>query len=578
MEPPHKRYKQSPRNVEEEDDFVPLGGDDENEEERAHQFGYDEANGAEDVDISAAPRWPRAIEQQRNARNDPRNAKDRPKSKHALPGRGTWILVKTKLHRRFVHNTATKESLWHMPQDVMPAVLEFERQEGLQKEKDANAKWAEEQLREMRGTGSNAVQVNDNARKRRRRSESLQREDEEAMMAELAAEAEKKEEEDVKQVVKNVEPLKAVLQQATGGGGGYDSDSSYEEVEVTDSEGEEDDGEQSRRIAQEDGEAAPQVSQDGPVEFGEDDIAYQLAAMNSDYDEDGDGAGSAAEEDDEYPEEQEALDNEEAANLFRDMLNDHNISPFTPWDKLISDESDSGIIMDDRYTILPNMRTRKEVWEAWVRDTASQLKQKRADVEKLDPKILYLAFLSENATPKLYWPEFKRKYRRENIMNDRNLGDKEREKLYREHIRRLKLPESTRKADLITLLKSVPLRDLNKNSHADESSLPQQIRSNLHFISLPASARDPIIAKHISTLPPAPADAGLDADEQQAEDVARRRREEALAERERQVGEQRRKTEKEERWAKKDLRDEERELRSAMEFSNRGLRAQLREK
>lgn len=69
-------------------------------------------------------------------------------------------------------------------------------------------------------------------------------------------------------------------------------------------------------------------------------------------------------------------------------------------------------------------------------------------MEKLDPKIPYLAFLSERVTPKLYWPEFKRKFKKESEMNDRELVDKDREKLYCDHINQLKFPESTRKAEL----------------------------------------------------------------------------------------------------------------------------------
>lgn len=585
MESPSKRLKRSPPAFEGDEDFVPLGGDD--EEGKATQFGYGTANGSE-VDISSAPRRPRAMYQQggyhthtRNAWNDPRNAKDRPKSKHTLPGHEPWILVKTKFGRRFVHNTETKESVWHIPQDILPGVREFEQWERQQKEKDANAKWAEDQLKEMRGK-SKAGKVNKaadgDARNRRRRSESLQREDEEAMMAELAAEAERGEEKDVKEVVKSVEPLKPVTKQSggDGGGGGHDSESSYEEIEVTDSEFE-DDEEQVQRQSGTNGDAAPEQQREaGPVEFGEDDIAYQLAAMGENYDLDPDEA--EVEEWDEEDRNDQALPENDAANLFRDMLDDHSISPFTPWDKLIADESESGIIMDDRYTVLPNMRARKEVWEAWVKDTAARLKEDRARMEKMDPKIPYLAFLADKASTKLYWPEFKRKYRKESSMNDRKVSDKDREKLYRDHVARLKLPESTRKADLVTLLKSVPLAVLNRSTSMD--ALPQQVLGHSHFISLPREVRDSVIGKHISGLPPAPEE-GMQAEDQGLEEDAkregRRKREKALAERERKVEEERRKAEKEERWAKRDLREEERELRKAMEVGDRDLKAQLRD-
>ncbi len=55
-----------------------------------------------------------------------------------------------------------------------------------------------------------------------------------------------------------------------------------------------------------------------------------------------------------------------------------------------------------------------------------------ADV--LQPRIPYLAFLQTHATPKLYWPEFRRKHKREPEMRDTKLPDREREKWYREYI------------------------------------------------------------------------------------------------------------------------------------------------
>lgn len=553
-------------------DFVPLK--DENQEAA---YGYGEAS----IQHFQALREPRGFHHGhgRGGGGRPRHVDDRPKSKHVLPGYEPWILVKTKLRRRFVHNTETKESFWFIPKDVMPGVIDFDRWEVEQKEKAANAKWAEEQLKEMRQQ-SKAGEVNQAAdaegRSRRRRSESLQREDEAAMMAELAAQAEHDEEEDVKQVVQAVEHTEA----------GYNSDSSYEEVEVTDSEGEEHDPAQpsgSGGQGQEDGEAGQQELQDGgeegPVEFGEDDIAWQLQAMGEDYNLDPGEYGEGAEG--EWDEGAEGLPftEEDAANLFRDLLDDYRITPFTPWDKVIADESETSILNDDRYTVLPNMRARKEVFDAWAKDKAAQLKQERAAMEKQDPKIPYLAFLHEKATPKLYWPEFKRKFKREAEMNDRKLSDKDREKLYRDHINRLKLPESTRKADLLNLLKGVPLKYLNRDTRLE--SLPQQLLSHLHYISLPGSARDMIIESHMKNLQPASED-GDRTDEQRIEDEKRReerrRREKAMAERERQVDEARRRAEKDEARAKRDLQGEERELQRAMDVSNRGLKAQLLER
>ncbi|KAK3051818.1 hypothetical protein LTR09_007118 [Extremus antarcticus] len=586
MESPNKRLKPSPpEQAADSADFVSFDLDDDDNED---QYGYTNSTPPPELSTSQgisnapseAPRGPRGSNQRRDPRSDPRHARDMPKSAHPLPGHEPWILVRTKFGRYFMHNKETKESLWRTPPELKDAVRELQQGQALETEKAQNARWAEEQLKVMRGpaTGANGTKVaegrgqREEGRSRRRRSESLQKEDEEALMAEMAAEAERVEEKDAREAVKGVEGLQPKILQATEAG--YGSDISYEEVEVTDSEGEDGEDKAARRAAAAVGQdvgAGKEEEEDGPVEFGEDDIAWQLAAMEQDQDQDMDQPDDEDEDPMDYSDEDDVSD-QEAALHFRTMLDDHNISPFTPWDNLLNNED---ILYDDRHTLLPNTRTRKAVWEEWVKDTAARLKEERAKAEQQDPKIPYLAFLAEKATPKLYWPEFKRKYKKESIMNQRKLSDKDREKLYRDHISRLKLPESTRKADLANLLSSIPLRALNRSTTFD--TLPSQLLGHLHFISLPTPVRDPIILKHISTLPPVPA--GEDDDE--VRDVEgekkREKQERALAERERKVEEERRKAEKEGRWAKREAKEAEREIRDAtLTVGNRGLREQLR--
>ncbi|KAI6990866.1 hypothetical protein KC329_g4464 [Hortaea werneckii] len=576
MGSPNKRLKPS----NEGDDFMSLDVGDEADD----KYGYgNEEDEAEDQNPTAnAPRGPKA-QYQRDARFDRRNAQDRPRSKHALPGHEPWVLVKTKFGRRFVHNTQTRESLWRIPDDVWPAVRDFDAWEKQQKEREENAKWAEQELQAMRQQ-SKAEEKNERAdaeegRSRRRRSESLQREDEEAMMAELAAQAEHAEEQDAKNAAKTVEPQV--------GETGYDSEGSFEYVEVTDDEEGDDDGSEAGQgdraePAQMDDEThEPGKPEDpGPVEFGEDDIAYQLAAMGADYGLDEGEYGSPPPEGWSEGAEGLPLSSEDAANLFKDLLDDHHISPYTPWEKLLQDEdSPTSILHDDRYTVLPNMKIRRHVFDDWARAKAAQIQTARAQMEKQDPRIPYLALLADKASPKLYWPEFKRKFKKEPALLDRKLADKDKEKLYRDHVARLKLPESTRKADLIAPLKSLPPRVLNNSTRLD--SLPQPFLAHLHSISLPPRTRDEVVGQYLSSLPPPP-DAAESADEKDGEERERLerekgRREAALQERKRAVEEERRKVEKEERFARKGLLEEERELRQADvgKGSRRGLRAML---
>ena len=207
------------------------------------------------------------------------------------------------------------------------------------------------------------------------------------------------------------------------GEGPLDSDEEYEEVEVTDNEGDDE------PISDFPGN----TERDQPVDFDEDDIAFQLQAMGQEYGLDpgeyGDVAPAGLEEGaDGLP-----LTTDDAKALFTDMLVDHRISPYTTWDTLIES---GAIIEDDRYLVLPNMRSRKDIWSEWSRGKMQEMKEQRAREEKKDPKIPYFAFLQAYATPKLYWPEFRRKYQKEPEMRSNKLTDKDRERWYREYINR----------------------------------------------------------------------------------------------------------------------------------------------
>ena len=198
----------------------------------------------------------------------------------------------------------------------------------------------------------------------------------------------------------------------------FDSDD-FEEVEVTDDEDEESGTKRLKTNGNQ-----PQ----GPVEFNEDDIAYQLAAMGQGDDI---NIGEEGDRDDNF--EEPALNEEDSRALFKDLLDDFHINPYTPWEKIIEE---GAIIDDSRYTCLPTMKARREVFDEWSQNRMQQLKKQRENQEKKDPRIAYFAFLAKNATPKLYWPEFKRKYKKEAEMRDTKLSDKDREKAYRDHINR----------------------------------------------------------------------------------------------------------------------------------------------
>ncbi|KAG9231190.1 hypothetical protein BJ875DRAFT_487234 [Amylocarpus encephaloides] len=439
---------------------------------------------------------------------------DKPKSSRPIPGHEPWALVQTKYGRRFVFNTAKNQSYWRIPDKLKDGILALdqsrikEKAEALEKEKQVNSE---------RAPGA----------------------------AERPA----------------LEPKEA----AQSHGEGEDESAEYEELEVTDDEGEEG-GEENPSKRQK----TKEPSQDEPVEFDEDDIAFQLAAMGQEYGlEPGEYDDGNLEEWDEGAVEE--ISYEDSAYLFKDLLKDFGINPYSPWEKLIEE----GKVFDDiRYTALNTMKARKEVWEEWSREKIKLLRELRAKEEKKDPRIPYLSFLQKNANPKLYWPEFKRKYKKEAEMRDTSMADKDREKFYRDHINRLKLPQSTLKSDLLSLLKAQPASTFNSTTLS--SHLPPTILADIRYISMDAGSRDALIDTFITTLPPPPESVPEEETEEAIKEIKdRERRQKALEERGRLVAEEKRRQQRNLEFGKGRLRVEEAEIARAMNVTKKGLKNHL---
>lgn len=102
--------------------------------------------------------------------------------------------------------------------------------------------------------------------------------------------------------------------------------------------------------------------------------------------------------------------------------------------------------------------------------------------------------------------------------------------------------ESTLKSDLAALLKFLPVHVLNRSTSLD--ALPPAMLTDIRYLSLKASVRDPIIEAHISRLPLAPTDLDVSSEEYEAQSKQkqeRERREKALADRQTRVEVEKRK-------------------------------------
>lgn len=455
--------------------------------------------------------------------NSPRTRhRDTPKKKHPIPGCEPWYLVETKLGRRFVFNPDKGESYWKFPSEVMKGVVEFDTSEFEKRKKREHG-----QSIDVEYYGQAATQ---------------------------------KEPAAVKAAIPTAPPAPGPAAPKASPRLVDSDGEEYEEVEVTDDE---DEDHPSKRQKNEESDA------EKPVEFNEDDIAYQLATMGEDYGLDRGEYGNLEDEELEEGAVGLTLTRDDTKALFKDMLNDFQISPYTTWEKVI----EAGhIIEDDRYTVLPNMKSRKEVWDDWSRDRIQQLRAQREKEEKRDPRIPYFAFLESHATPKLYWPEFRRKYRSEPEMRAAKVTDKDREKWYREYINRLKLPESTLRADLVKLLKSIPLHAINRSTTID--TLPPNMLTDMRYISIRKSIRTPLIEAHVATLPPPSTDLDISREEEEAhakEKQERERREKALAERQKLVEYEKRRQQGALKQSKGMLREEEDEVQKAMRIGKEGL-------
>lgn len=132
------------------------------------------------------------------------------------------------------------------------------------------------------------------------------------------------------------------------------------------------------------------------------------------------------------------------------------------------------------------------------------------------------------------------------------------------------------KSDLIALLKSTPLHILNRS--ASPEALPPTLLTDLRYISLRSSIRDPLVEAFITTLAPAPNDVDISPEEQEAlfkQTVERERRERALAERQKQVLEEKKRQQGSLQVSKGMLREGEAEIERAMRVGKDGLRGYM---
>ncbi|KAF2149517.1 hypothetical protein K461DRAFT_47742 [Myriangium duriaei CBS 260.36] len=374
---------------------------------------------------------PQPVHQMHDANRQPqhgshrprRQPEDRPKRKEDIPNCGAWILVYTRLGRRFVHNTETCESFWKFPADVMKAVIALDQMH------------LEEKHGKLQNGASQDKQETGESRPPTRPEDIGI--DEEAItrhQADMDKSFKREQAEDALLLEGDEEERIWVPPAQTTADKGYDS-SEYEEIEVTDDS----DLDSNADAPPSDDDQPP-----GPLEFNEDDIAYQLAAMGESYGLDEEEYGSQPESPTSSAAEAELTDTERQ-QIFEEMLTDHGISPFTPWESLL----EGPLLDDERFTIITSSRARKDAHAAWCKAAIAKKKAAPAAEREVDPRERFLAFLATAASTKLYWPEFKRKFKKEAALKaGQRWGEREMEKCYREFVAGLKMGSKEKEAKL----------------------------------------------------------------------------------------------------------------------------------
>ncbi|KAI5807942.1 hypothetical protein DFH27DRAFT_288753 [Peziza echinospora] len=495
---------------------------------------------------------------QQNINRPPFNRKpekpDRPKKKQGIPGVDKWVLVTTKQGREFVHNVETKESLWKAPEELRDALDKFkamsvEDKEAFQKE------WNENRQREKARAKGKAVETKIEETPQAAAGgagEAVAEGEMEGNEDEYEEEYEEYEEYedgegDEYEYEDEETPLRTTRKRSASAAAASDTDPSDPSTK-----------------RHKHTPPPPHPYPSGPVEFTEDDIAWQLESLADEY-------GLTTED-----LEPTDLPPADAVHIFTEMLDALAPNPYHTFDHILP-----SLLPDPRYTVLATTKLRQQVFSSWAKARIAHLNEIKSQQPKLDPKIPFLEFLRDkipNGT-KLYWQEFRRKWKKEKCMRDPALSDRDREKCFREYSAHVKASPAILENDLLRLLKKT--RGLSRDTTLD--ALPQDVRIDTRYAAFPppaasapasAQTREAVIQKYLSTLPSqAEVDAALmgGGDEAKEAEGGLSRAEQALRERERAVRREKWRVERDIERGRELVEEGGREIERAKMIGRKGL-------
>ncbi|KAG5357846.1 hypothetical protein CJU89_4326 [Yarrowia sp. B02] len=191
---------------------------------------------------------------------------------------------------------------------------------------------------------------------------------------------------------------------------------------------------------------------------------------------------------------------ESAKDTFKELLNAHNVNPFSTWDKELEK-----VVDDDRYEVLETRMDRENVFTEWAKDVIRQRKEAKeaeeVDEDELEVDISaaeeFVMLLKDTFKKGKFYVEYRRKNKGDERFKEIDLTDKERESVYRAYSK----VAATKKKERVAAFKKL-LED-NKalvNGETNLGNLHTTISNDIACMVLDIEDRAEILDDFVSQL------------------------------------------------------------------------------
>lgn len=189
-----------------------------------------------------------------------------------------------------------------------------------------------------------------------------------------------------------------------------------------------------------------------------------------------------------------------AITTFKELLNGHNVNPFSTWDKELQK-----VVEDDRYEVLETRLDRENVFTEWAKDVIRQRKEAKeaeaADDDELEVDISaaeeFVMLLKDTFKKGKFYVEYRRKNKGDERFKEIHLTDKEREFVYRAYSK----VAATKKKERVSAFKKL-LED-NKalvNGETNLGNLHTTISNDIACMVLDIEDRAQLLDEFVSQL------------------------------------------------------------------------------